>query len=141
MSVSKYASVAAVALCAISAFSFRLAAQPPATTIESPTANLALAKPGTKFEFDIIEMFDAKYLGDTPGYIGKSGGLTGIRPRVALGDPVYRGDQKIGSVTNLLWSRTQDGLTVEFDPEPLVRITVGDPVWLYLNPPDSSPKP
>jgi hypothetical protein len=55
---------------------------------------------------------------------------------VALGDPVYLDDQKVGTVSNVNWSRTSDGMTVEFDPEPLVRIAVGETVWLYLNPPD-----
>lgn len=140
MSVPKQLTIAAIAICGISAFSFRLKAQPVTKTFESPTANLPVAKPGTKFEFDIVEMFDAKYLGDTPGYVGRSGGLVGVRPHISIGDPVYRSDQKVGRVTNVTWSRTQDGLTVEFDPEPKVRVTVGDPVWLYVNPPDGATK-
>ena len=139
MSVSKRMAVMTLVGCGIFAASVKLGAQPDRKPAEA-TAQLSLAKPGTKFQFDIIEVFDAKYLGDSPGYLGRSGGLTGIRPHVALGDPVYRGEEKIGSVTNVNWSRTQDGMTVEFDPAPMTRITVGESVWLYLNPPDGPAK-
>jgi hypothetical protein len=96
------------------------------------------AKPQTspqaigKFEFEVIESFDAKYEGDTPGHIGRSGGLGDDRPQAALGDAVYRGEQKIGAVTALRWSRGQGSLEVEFDPQPKTRINVGDVVWLKL---------
>lgn len=88
-----------------------------------------------KFEFEVIESFDSKYAGDTPGHIGKHGELGDFRPSAALGDPVYRGDQKIGTVTNLLWSRGHGSLEIEFDPEPNVRIAVGDICWLKMGPP------
>lgn len=132
--------LAAIVICGVLPFAVKLSAQSGKKIMEAPTANLVLAKPGTKFQFDVIEMFDAKYLGDSPGYLGRSGGLAGIRPHVALGDLVYRGDEKIGTVTNVTWSRTQDGMTVEFDPAPSMRITVGDSVWVYLNPPDGPAK-
>ena len=106
-----------------------LTAQPPARSPE-----LKPAKSGTRFPFDVIESFDAKYEGDTPGHTGRAGGLEGVRPNVALGDPVFREDQKIGTVTSILWSRPQGSLTIEFDPEPNLRIAVGDPVWIDLNP-------
>lgn len=93
-----------------------------------------LAKAGTRFNFEVIESFDSKYLGDTPGHIGKAGGLDEIRPRVSLGDPVFREDTKVGLVTAVVWSRVQGSLAVEFDPVPLARISVGDRVWLDLNP-------
>ncbi len=93
-----------------------------------------LAKSGTRFNFEVIESFDAKYLGDTPGHVGRAGGLEGIRPRVSLGDAVYREDTKIGIVTSALWSRVQGSMTIEFDPLPLTRVSVGDHVWLDLNP-------
>ena len=86
-----------------------------------------------RFEFEVIESFDAKYEGDTPGHIGRSGGLADDRPQAALGDAVYRGEQKIGTVTALRWSRGQGSLEVEFDPEPKTRINVGDVVWLKLD--------
>jgi hypothetical protein len=140
MSKSQPAWLAVIAICGVSAFAVKLSAQPGKKTVETPTVNFVLAKPGTRFEFDVIEMFNAKYLGDTPGYIGRSGGLTGIRPRVALGDTVYRGEERIGTVTNVNWARTQDGMTVEFDPSPLTRIAVGDSVWVYLNPPEGPAK-
>ena len=100
-------------------------------------ASLPLAPHGTPFHFEVIESHDAKYLGDTPAHMGKDGGLT-VRPNVALGDPVYRTANNsttvIGRVTLVLWDRVSGGLTVEFDPEPLHRIAVGDEVWIDLNP-------
>ena len=93
-----------------------------------------LAKAGTHFNFEVIESFDAKYLGDTPGHMGRAGGLADIRPRVSLGDPVYRDDTKVGMVTSILWSRVQGSMTIEFDPLPLARVSVGDRVWVDLNP-------
>jgi hypothetical protein len=97
----------------------------------------------TRFEFQVVESFDAQYLGDTPGHIGRGGGLGERKPDVALGDPVFRGDQKVGKVTNLKWERSKDSLEIEFDPEPLrfdangralgpLRIAVGDEVWIPL---------
>jgi hypothetical protein len=85
-----------------------------------------------KFEFEIIESFDSKYAGDTPGHIGKHGELGDFRPSAALGDPVFRGEQKIGTVTNLVWSRGHGSLEIEFDPEPNIRIAVGDIGWLKM---------
>lgn len=90
-----------------------------------------------KFEFEVIESFDSKYAGDTPGHIGKHGELGDIRPSAALGDPVYRGEQKIGTITNLLWSRGHGSLEIEFDPEPNIRIAVGDVCWLKMGAPES----
>lgn len=98
---------------------------------------LALAPPGTRFEFEVIESHDAAYLGDTPGHMGRDGGLK-FRPNVALGDGVYRseGEQavRVGTITRVLWDRVSGGLTVEFDPTPLVRVAVGQEVWIDLNP-------
>ena len=98
---------------------------------------LPLAPSGTKFEFEVIESHDATYLGDTPGHMGRDGGLR-FRPNVALGDGVYRsvGDKavRIGSITRVVWDRVSGGLTVEFDPAPLVRVAVGEEVWIDLNP-------
>jgi len=85
-----------------------------------------------RFEFEVIESFDAKYDGDTPGHIGRHGELGDLRPQAALGDPVMRGDKKIGTVTGLRWSRGHGSLEIEFDPEPKTRISVGDIVWLKL---------
>lgn len=108
-------------------------------------AKLPLAPHGAKFEFEVIESHDASYLGDTPGHMGRDGGLK-FRPNVALGDGVYRtvGDKpvRIGSITRVLWDRVSGGLTVEFDPAPLVRVAVGEEVWIDLNPaPAASEKP
>jgi hypothetical protein len=85
----------------------------------------------------VIESHDARYLGDTPSHSGKDGGLT-VRPQVAIGDAVYRtehgGQRIIGHVTRVAWSRVSGSLEVEFTPEPLERIAVGDEVWIDLNP-------
>jgi len=100
------------------------------------------APASTRFEFPIIESFDAKYLGDTPGHSGH-GRLGPGRPDAALGDPVYRGDKRIGTVTGLTWDRSKESLQVEFDPEPFEldargqpvapnRVVVGDTVWIAL---------
>ena len=105
-------------------------------------ASLALAPHGTPFFFEVIDSHDAKYPGDTPSHLGKDGGLT-VRPNVALRDPVYRTVNKvttvIGRVTLVQWDRVSGSLTVEFDPEPLHRIAVGDEVWVDLNPMPSQP--
>lgn len=85
-----------------------------------------------RFEFEIVESFDAQYLGDTPGHIGRHGELGDNRPRVALGDHVYRDEKKVGKISRVEWSRPHGSLEVEFDPEPFVRISVGDIVWLQL---------
>jgi hypothetical protein len=98
--------------------------------------------PGGRFEFQVVESFDAQYLGDSPGHIGRGGRLVG-KPDVALGDPVYEGDHRIGKVTNLKWDRTRESLEIEFDPDPYRldaagrpvggnRITVGLDVWVPL---------
>ena len=95
--------------------------------------------PGTRFWCEVIESFNAKYQGDTPGHIGRGGGLT-FHPHVALGDPVYHRvgdvDRAIGSVTGVLWERLRGSLTVEFRPHEDHRIAVGDEVWVDLNPAD-----
>jgi len=105
-------------------------------------ATLNRAPPGTRFLFEVIESLDAAYLGDTPSHVGRDGGLE-FRPNVALGDPVYRvategsveaRPVQIGRVTRVVWERVSRGLTVEFDPEPFVRIAVGDEVFVDLNP-------
>ena len=105
------------------------------TSGQQPAANPARAPADpNRFEFEVVQSFDAKYEGDTPGHIGRSGGLADRRPHVALGDPVFRGQQKIGVITGLGWSRTHGSLEVEFDPVDQMRISVGDQVWLALQP-------
>lgn len=100
-------------------------------------ATLPFAQPGTAFHFEVIESHDAAYLGDTPAHIGKDGGLT-VRPHVGLGDAVYRTQDgqraAVGRITRVEWSRVSGSLEVEFEPEPLQRIAVGDEVWIDLNP-------
>lgn len=109
-------------------------------------ARLPQAAPGTRFAFEVIESHDAKYLGDTPGHMGRDGGLD-VRPNVAIGDAVYRDEADgdpvvVGRITAVAWERVSGSLTVEFDPEPLLRIAVGDEVWIDLNPqPATSGRP
>ena len=117
-----------------------LASRFPGTTLAEPGdvhASLPRAPHGSRFAFEIIESHDAKYLGDTPGHMGRDGGLE-VRPNVAIGDPVHRteagGDRLVGRVTAVVWERVSRSLTVEFDPEPFLRIAVGDEVWIDLNP-------
>jgi len=115
----------------------------PAVAVDDQ-ALLPAAKPGTPFFFEVVESQDAKYLGDTPSHLGRDGGLK-VRPRVALGDPVYRTvdstTRRIGTVTMVAWNRVSGSLTVEFDPQPFERIAVGDEVWVDLNPSPSAPPP
>ena len=106
-------------------------------------ASLPLAAHGTPFYFEVIESQDSKYLGDTPAHKGKDGDLT-VRPNIALGDHVYRTTNTAtvitGRVTHVLWDRVSGSLTVEFYPEPLQRIAVGDEVWVDLNPDPAKPR-
>ena len=112
---------------------------------EDAEAAMPRAPQGTPFVFEVIESLDAAYLGDTPSHVGRDGGLE-FRPNVALGDPVYRHvpkaegrpPQRVGRVTRVVWERVSRSLTVEFDPEPLIRIAVGDEVWIDLNPPPAA---
>lgn len=84
-----------------------------------------------RFEFQIVESVDAHYLGDTPAHKGRHG-LNGRVPNVSLGDPVYRAEEMIGHVTSLVWDRSKDSMDIEFDPEPKVRISIGDTVWVSI---------
>ena len=86
----------------------------------------------SRLSFEVIESFDAKYLGDTPGHMGRVGGLGVRKPKVALGDPVYRGEERVDTVTGLVWNRANGSLDVEFDPAPLKTIVLGDTVWLAV---------
>ena len=119
------AATAALVLAAAWAGLAALRSQPVTPSAPAPRAN-------GRFEFEVIESFDAKYEGDTPGHIGRHGELGDDRPKAALGDAVYRGEQKIGTVTGLRWSRGHGSLEVEFDPQPKTRIQVGDLVWMKL---------
>jgi hypothetical protein len=85
----------------------------------------------SQFEFEVGQSFDAKYQGDSPGHVGRGAGLES-RPNAALGDPVYRGQEQIGTVTALGYSRPHGTLEVEFAPKGNVRISVGDVVWIAL---------
>jgi hypothetical protein len=93
-----------------------------------------------RFEFEVIETYDSKYLGDTPGLIGRHGELGDFRPQAALGDPIFRGTEKVGKVSGLRWSQGTGSLEIEFDPEPFTRVALGDVVWIKLGgAPDKEP--
>jgi hypothetical protein len=115
----------ALALLVAGGWQVWLSGQQPAPAKAAPAGN--------RFEFEVIQSYDARYEGDTPGHIGRSGGLDGRKPHVALGDPVFRGEQQVGKVTGLSWSRGQGSLEVEFDPVGGARVSVGDAVWLALD--------
>jgi hypothetical protein len=92
-----------------------------------------VAADSNRLAFEVVQSFDAKYEGDTPGHMGRAGGLQNRRLRVALGDRIYRGDENVGSVTGLTWNRTNGSLDIEFDPVDRVRVCVGDDVWMALD--------
>jgi hypothetical protein len=93
---------------------------------QNPTAT-------NRIEFEVVQSFDGKYLGDTPGHMGRTGGLTGPRPRIALGDRVYRGEELVGVVTSLELNRGNNSLDIEFNPVDRARVCVGDTVWLVFD--------
>lgn len=115
----------AIALAWLPDASFGGAAQPKASA--------------NRFEFEVVESFDSKYAGDTAGHLGRGGGFQG-QIDIALGDPVYRKGERVGTVTRLAWDRTRGSLEVEFKPELRkakdgtaevpIRIAVGDDVWI-----------
>jgi hypothetical protein len=126
--VSRFGFVTTLAvLVAVGGVGFSLLKTSP---IEAPTVAAE-----ERFDFDVVRSFDAKYQGDTPGHIGRHGGLGERRPLIALGDPVYRGDEQVGIVTELVWTRAQGALDIEFDPLPKARVCVGDLVWVKLGKP------
>lgn len=87
----------------------------------------------TRFDFMVVESYDARYQGDTPGHIGRGGALGKKAPGVALGDEVFRQETPVGRVSHVIWDRTRESLEIEFDPdEKAGRISVGDPVWVHL---------
>lgn len=138
MTGSLFRVFSAIAVCVMAAAAGRALA-------DDAQTRLALAPHGTRFEFEVIESHDAMYAGDTPGHMGRDGGLK-YRPNVALGDGVFRTEAgkaaRVGTITRVLWDRVSGGLTVEFDPAPDVRVAVGEEVWIDLNPaspPNASP--
>jgi hypothetical protein len=113
---------AILAFCALSAYL--------AWDWSSPAQGPAAANPG-RFEFLVVESFDAKYQGDTPGHLGRAS-LGRNSPRVALGDPVFRETTRVGKVSRLIWNEARESLDVEFDPEKGQRVAIGDAVWVAL---------
>jgi hypothetical protein len=120
------ASVAAVALaCA----HFSTQAQPPRPA-------------DTKFKFQVVQSVDAEYVGDAPAHMGR-GSLELAKPDISLGDPVFSGDVKVGTVTKAVWDRVRNSLEVEFAPYPYevdthgkpvrpLRIAVGQDFWIPI---------
>lgn len=127
MQLIKFISIVGIAAAIACTLALRGDAQVPPGPPPSVSGN---------FEFVVVESFDAKYEGDTPGHLGRHGGLGDTVPRVSLGDPIYRGKGDaaavVGRVTNLKWSRGQGSLDIEFDPTDKTRIEIGDQVWLKL---------
>jgi len=115
-----------IGLCAAIGWQAWLAGQ------QAAPAKVKGAADAKRFEFEVTHSFDAKYPGDTRGHIGRAGGFNERQLRVALGDAVYRGEEKIGVVTTLTWNRGQGSLEVEFDPVDKARICVGDRVWVTM---------
>ena len=99
------------------------------------TTRAQLTANRTRFEFVVVESYDAQYLGDTPGHLGKAGGLGHGAPNIALDDPVYQDKVRVGKVTHLTWDEAKESLEVEFDPEPGRRVFIGDAVWVPLGGP------
>jgi hypothetical protein len=100
---------------------------------QSATAQTKAAAASSRLDFEVVESYDAKYLGDTPGHMGRAGGLENTQVRVALGDGVYRGDELVGRVTRLNWNRAHGALDIEFDPVDHARVCVGDKVAIALD--------
>jgi len=120
-------SVAAIGLALVAGWQVWSRGQQPATGKAKEAAG------ANRLEFEVVQSFDAKYLGDTPGHMGRAGGLENRRPRIALGDPIYRGEEKVGIVTGLEWNRVNHSLDIEFDPHDHARVCVGDAVWMALD--------
>ena len=60
-------------------------------------------------------------------------GATHVPAPHTLGDPVYHAKEKVGTVTSIVWNRARGSLDIEFDPEPLQRISVGEIVWVAID--------
>jgi hypothetical protein len=117
----------AIGLAILTGWQLMSSAQQPATERGKAAAE------SNRLTFEVVQSFDAKYEGDTPGHVGRAGGLQNRRLRAALGDSIYRGDQKVGTVTGLTWNRTNGSLDIEFDPAADIRVSVGDEVWMLLD--------
>jgi hypothetical protein len=85
-----------------------------------------------RYDFEVVQSFDARHGGDTPRHSGRAGGLVGRQPQVAVGDSVFRGEAKVGVVSALGWSPAHGTLEVEFRPAGAVRICVGDVASIRL---------
>jgi hypothetical protein len=88
---------------------------------------------GGRCEFEVVQSHYARFQGDLAGHMGRASGLENRKLQVALGDPIYRGEQQVGKVSFLGWSRPHGSLEVMFSPAANVRVCVGDTVWLALD--------
>jgi hypothetical protein len=125
--VKKWLGFAVVGFAAAAGWQLWSSAQQPATAKSGDAAAMS------RLEFEVVQSFDAKYLGDTPGHMGRAGRLENRRLQIALRDSIYRGDERVGIVTGLQWNRTNSSLDIEFDPVDHARVCVGDTVWLGLD--------
>ena len=89
-------------------------------------------------EFEVMQSHTARFQGDAPGHMGRASGLENRKLQVALGDGVYRGEQQVGKVSFLGYSRLHGSLEVMFSPLPNARVCVGDVVWLSLDGPPAA---
>ena len=102
-------------------------------TWAAPGQGVAAPRPAepTRFEFLVVESFDARYFQDTPGHLGRAASGR-VAPRIALFDPVMRGTTKVGEVSHLEWNEARESLEVEFNPEKNIRICIGDAIWISV---------
>jgi hypothetical protein len=95
-----------------------------------------------RFTFQVVQSVNAEYLGDAPAHTGR-GSLGAETPDIALDDPVYAGEKKVGMVTKINWDRVKNSVEVEFGPplnaadphdKPIhpVRIAVGQEFWIPI---------
>lgn len=99
-----------------------------------PPAPAPQAAELTRLEFDVVEASNDKYRGSTAALSEPDLARWTTSPGIAPGDPVFRGDRKVGTVISVILSRQQGNLTVELVPELQTRVAVGDAVWVNLNP-------
>lgn len=100
-----------------------VAAQSPAEPLR-PTA----ATPRDQSRLEVIEIFDAKYAGDTPGCVAVQ--KVTSPPRISLGDAVHRDGVTVGHLTAAAWNDETHVLRIEFDPSTGARTRISDVITL-----------
>ena len=129
--IHRRSTILAVILSASGVLAWWATSSSPGQTAFSTPANPPQQPVAGRFEFLVVESFDARYYLDTPGHLGRAASGR-VVPRIALNDPVMRGPTKVGRVTHLIWNEARESLEVEFDPLPNVRVAVGDAVWIAV---------